>query len=43
VNAQGGDEFLDSVVTGDVTWGFHHTSYSKQAGKKFDDDDEKKS
>jgi hypothetical protein len=24
--AQEGDEFLDSVVTGDETWGFHHTS-----------------
>ena len=21
-----GDEFLDSIVTGDETWGFHHTS-----------------
>jgi hypothetical protein len=27
-------------VTGDETWGFHHTPESKQAGKKFDDDDE---
>jgi hypothetical protein len=28
--AQEGDEFLDSIVTGDETWGFHHTpeSYS---------------
>jgi hypothetical protein len=40
VNAQGGDEFLDSVVTGDDTWVFHHTPESKQAGKKFDDDDD---
>jgi len=39
VNAQEGDEFLDSVVTGDETWGFHHTPESKQAGKKFDDDE----
>jgi hypothetical protein len=23
--AQEGDEFLDSIVTGDETWGFHHT------------------
>jgi hypothetical protein len=23
--AQEGDEFLDSIVTGDKTWGFHHT------------------
>jgi len=40
VNAKEGDEFLDSIATGDETWGFHHTSESKQAGKKFDDDDE---
>ena len=40
VNAQEGVEFLDSIVTGDETWGFHHTSESKEAGKKFDDDDE---
>jgi len=40
VNAQEGDEFLDSTVTGDETWFFHHTPESKQAGKKFDDDDE---
>jgi len=26
--AQEGDEFLDSTVTGDVTWGFHHTPKS---------------
>ena len=29
--AQGGDEFLDSTVTGDETWGFHHTPESKQS------------
>ena len=40
VNEHEGDEFLDSIVTGDETWVFHHTSDSKQAGKKFDDDDE---
>ena len=28
--AQEGDEFLDSIVTGDETWVFHHTSESKQ-------------
>jgi len=28
--AQEGDEFLDSIVTGDETWFFHHTSESKQ-------------
>ena len=39
-NAQERDEFLDSSVTGDKTWVFHHTFESKQAGKKFDDDDE---
>jgi len=27
---QEGDEFLDSSLTGDETWGFHHTSESKQ-------------
>jgi hypothetical protein len=40
VNTQEGDEFLDSTVTGDETWVFHHTPELKQAGKKFDDDDE---
>lgn len=25
-----GDEFLDSIVTGDETWVFHHTPESKQ-------------
>ena len=38
--AQEGDEFPDSIVTGDETWVFHHTPESKQAGKKFDDNDE---
>ena len=38
MSAQEGDEFLDSIVPGDETWGFHHTPESKQAGKKFDDD-----
>ena len=27
---QEGDEFLDSIVTGDETWVFHHTPESKQ-------------
>ena len=40
MNAREGDEFLDSIVTGDETWAFHHPPESKQAGKKFDDDDE---
>ena len=40
LNTQEGDEFLDSIVTGDETRGFRHTPESKQAGKKFDDDDE---
>ena len=26
-------------MTGDETWVFYHTPESKQAGKKFDDDD----
>jgi len=29
--AQEGNEFLDSIVTGDETWGFHHTPESKQS------------
>ena len=29
-HAQEGDEFLDSIVTGDETWVFHHTPESKQ-------------
>jgi len=28
--AQEGDEFLDSIVTEDETWLFHHTPESKQ-------------
>jgi len=40
VKEQEGDEFLDSNVTGDETWGFHHTPESKKTGKKFDDNDE---
>jgi hypothetical protein len=28
--AQEGDEFLDSIVTRDETWVFHHTAASKQ-------------
>ena len=40
MNAQEGDEVLDSIVTGDETRVFHHTPESKQAGKKFDDADE---
>ena len=27
-------------MTGDETWGFHHTPESKQGGKRFDDDDD---
>jgi len=27
-------------VTGDETWVFHHVPESKQAGEKFDDEDE---
>jgi len=40
VNAQEEDECLDSTVTGDETWVFHYTPESRQARKKFDDDDE---
>jgi hypothetical protein len=29
--AKEGVEFLDSIVTGDETWGFHHTPESKQS------------
>ena len=35
--AQEGDKFLNSIVTGDETWGFHHNLESKQQslqGKK---------
>jgi len=35
----GRHKFLDSIVTGDETRVFHHTPESKQAGKKFDDDE----
>jgi hypothetical protein len=28
--AQEEDDFLDSIVTGEETWGFHHTAESKQ-------------
>jgi len=28
--AREGEEFLDSIVTGDETWVFHHTPESKQ-------------
>jgi hypothetical protein len=28
--AQEGDEFLESIVTGDETWGFRYTPESKQ-------------
>ena len=35
--AQERDEFLDSIVTGDETWVFHHSSESKQ---QFGDDEE---
>jgi hypothetical protein len=38
--AQEGDEFLDSIVTGDETWGVHLHLKKRLAGKKFDDDDE---
>jgi len=27
--AKKGDDFLGSLVTGDETWGFHHTTESK--------------
>jgi hypothetical protein len=40
VKAQEKNELLDSIVTGDETWVFHHTPESKQAGKRFDDDDD---
>ena len=38
--AQEGDEFLDSNVTEDETWVFHHTSESKQQSLHSQDDDE---
>jgi hypothetical protein len=28
--AQEGDEFLDTIVTGDKTWGFYHTPEVRQ-------------
>jgi transposase len=31
--AQGGDKFLDSIVTGDETWVFHHTQRNISLGK----------
>jgi hypothetical protein len=40
VNTQEENELLDSFVTGDETWVFHHTPESKQAGKSFNDDDD---
>ena len=33
--AHEGDEFLDSTVTGDETWVFHHTPESKQRSLKW--------
>jgi hypothetical protein len=36
--AQEGDEFLDSIVTGDERWGFHHTPESKQQFDEYDDE-----
>jgi len=38
--AQEGDAFLDSIVTGDETWVFHHTPASKQQSLHIHDDDE---
>jgi hypothetical protein len=35
--AQEGDEFLDSIVTGDETWVFHHTPESKQQSRRSHD------
>jgi hypothetical protein len=29
--AHEGNEYLDSIVTEDETWGFHHTPESKQS------------
>jgi hypothetical protein len=34
--AQEGEEFLDSIVTGDETWGFHHTPEFKQMSRSPD-------
>jgi hypothetical protein len=38
--AQKEGEFLDSIVTGDETWVFHHTPVSKQQSLHSHDDDE---
>ena len=40
MNAREGDEFQDSIVTGDETWVFHHTPESKQQSLHSHDDDE---
>jgi hypothetical protein len=32
--AEEGNEFLDSIVTGDETWGFHHAPESKQQSRR---------
>ena len=37
---QEGDDFLDSIVTEDETWVFHHTPESKQQSLHSHDDDE---
>jgi len=37
--AQEGDEFQDSIVTGDETWGCHHTPESKKQSLHGHDDD----
>jgi histone-lysine N-methyltransferase SETMAR len=36
-SAQERDEFLDSIVTGDETWVFHHTPESKQQSRRSHD------
>jgi hypothetical protein len=36
--AQEGDEFLDSIVTGDETLVFHHIAESKQQSLQYDDE-----
>jgi len=38
--AQEGDEFLDSIVTGDETWGFHDTPEPKQQSLHSHGDDD---
>jgi hypothetical protein len=35
--AQEGDEFLNSIVTGDKTWGFHHNPESSQQSRSSHD------